>query len=541
MANEIERRPSDAAIFWSRLRRTPWRMLIGRAWRAQGRDAHMPLPERLEGAVYGHLCGDALGVPYEFSDPAAIAEVEWRGHGTYDQPPGTWSDDGALMLALLDSLLTVGFDTADQARRMLAWRDGGAYAPGGRVFDVGNATSQALQRLRSGAAPEEAGDVAAKGNGSLMRILPLPLVCRSADDEELVDKAIRASRVSHGSAEAQLACALYALIVRRLLQGAADRADVLDRSLASLRDILGRSGLPGSRESAPAPEAVAALDTFVAWPERRGGGRVVDSFWTAWECFKSADGYAATVRAAVRYGHDTDTTAAIAGGLAGAHFGVHDIPSAWRFGLRDRHLAQELADRLAETDASEWDGQPWQTSHRRPLRVDFMDLGGTDLATAGGRVGMTFLPGKRYLGYYTGPHWRDLVADAARLKELGVDILLLLVEDDELERCRATEVVDVLPAHGVELIRYPIADPRLPTDHAAYRRLLASLAERVREGATLGIACRGGLDRAGMTSACLLRESGLAADAAIGRVHAARRHTLTMPEQLRYVRGWPHA
>ena len=68
----------------------------------------MLLPERLTGAVYGHLVGDALGVPYEFEPATRIGEVTWRGHGTYDQPPGTWSDDGALMLALLDSLLTVG-------------------------------------------------------------------------------------------------------------------------------------------------------------------------------------------------------------------------------------------------------------------------------------------------------------------------------------------------------------------------------------------------------------------------------------------------
>ena len=499
----------------------------------------MLLPERLEGAVYGHLCGDALGVPYEFSQPDAIGEVEWRGHGTHAQPPGTWSDDGALMLALLDSLLTVGFDTADQARRALAWRDTGDYAPGRVVFDVGIATSQALHELRAGTSPEEAGGVSAKGNGSLMRILPLALVQRDVVDEALVDLAVRASRVTHGSAEAQIACALYVLIVRRMLRGDAERSAILEESVASLRGCLGQTGLPTSKESALPSEALAALEAFVAWPDRRGSGRVVDSFWSAWEAFSTADSYAATVLSAVRYGNDTDTTAAIAGGLAGAYFGVHDIPSGWRFGLRDRHIPQELADRLIETDTSEWDGTPWQTSHRRPLRVDFMDLGGTDLATHGGRVGMTFLPGKRYLGYYTGPHWRDLDADAARLRELGVDILLLLVEDRELERCRATEVADVLPGHDVELLRHPIADPRLPADDRAFRQLLVDLAGRVRDGATLAIACRGGLDRSGMTSACLLREAGLDADSAIDRVHAARRHTLTMPEQLRYVRAWP--
>ena len=170
-----------------------------------------------------------------------------------------------------------------------------------------------------------------------------------------------------------------------------------------------------------------------------------------------------------------------------------------------------------------------------------MDLAGSTLAGGGGRAGMTFLPGKRYLGYYSGPHWRDLDSDAAHLREQGVDVLLLLVEDHELERCRAADVTEVVPAHGVELVRHPIRDPLTPSNDGAYRRLLAGLAARVGDGATLAIACRGGLDRAGMTAACLLREAGLDADTAIARVHAARRHTLTMPDQLRYVQDWPHA
>lgn len=99
----------------------------------------MLLPERLEGAIYGHLCGDALGVPYEFRDSSEIVDVKWRGHGTHDQPAGTWSDDGALMLALLDSLLDKGFDTTDQGRRAVAWMDKGRYAVGGSVFDIGSA------------------------------------------------------------------------------------------------------------------------------------------------------------------------------------------------------------------------------------------------------------------------------------------------------------------------------------------------------------------------------------------------------------------
>jgi ADP-ribosylglycohydrolase len=520
------------------MRRTPWRTAMRQALRSRGRDGQMLLPDRLSGAIYGHLVGDALGVPYEFQPPERIGDVTWRGHGTHDQPMGTWSDDGALMLALLDSLLTAGFDTADQASRALAWQQTGSYAVGGTVFDIGSATASALSRLREGVAPEEAGAVEAKGNGSLMRILPLALVFREADDATLVTMASRASRVTHGSAESQLACALYVLVARRLLQGADDRTEALGEGRRSLRSILAESGLPGSREAAAPDAALLALDAFEAWPDRRGGGRVVDSFWSAWDAFEGATDYPSAVARAVRYGNDTDTTAAIAGGLAGLHWGQGGIPSAWHRGLRDRHIPQELADRLVETDDSEWDGTPWGTSRRRPLRVDPLDLSATTLA-GDGAAGMTFLPGKRYLGYYSGHHWRDLDSDAASLRAQGVDVLLLLVEDKELRRCQVTEIGEVLPSHGVELWRVPIVDFEVPRDGRAYRAAISDLAARVRAGSRIAIACRGGLDRTGMTAACLLREAGVSADEAIDRVHRARRHTLTLPNQLRYVKDWP--
>ncbi|MEO8107615.1 MAG: ADP-ribosylglycohydrolase family protein, partial [Actinomycetes bacterium] len=87
--------------------------------------------DAVRAAVYGHLVGDAIGVPYEFSAPDPNRIVELRGHGAHHQPPGTWSDDGALMLALLDSLASVGFDPEDQGRRALAWADAKAYTPDG--------------------------------------------------------------------------------------------------------------------------------------------------------------------------------------------------------------------------------------------------------------------------------------------------------------------------------------------------------------------------------------------------------------------------
>jgi ADP-ribosyl-[dinitrogen reductase] hydrolase len=176
------------------------------------------LADRLAGGVWGHLVGDALGVPYEFKPPSDIGDVVWGHTGTHHQPPGTWSDDGGLMLALLDSLLSVEFDTTDQGHRFLQWSHGKNYAPG-PPFDIGATTSHALRRLDAGVRAEEAGgrSVDDNGNGSLMRILPIALRSPDAPAADLVTMAMRSSAVTHGHARAGVACAVYCLLARGLL------------------------------------------------------------------------------------------------------------------------------------------------------------------------------------------------------------------------------------------------------------------------------------------------------------------------------------
>ena len=145
----------------------------------------MELSRRLAGAVWGHLIGDAVGVPYEFKAPEQISAVELTGGGSHGQPAGTWSDDGALMLALLDSLLSVGFDPQDQGRRALAWLVSRAYTPDGdQLFDVGMTTRTSLGRFAQGTPAVDAGGRGERdnGNGSLMRILPVALFDPSADE-----------------------------------------------------------------------------------------------------------------------------------------------------------------------------------------------------------------------------------------------------------------------------------------------------------------------------------------------------------------------
>jgi ADP-ribosyl-[dinitrogen reductase] hydrolase len=491
--------------------------------------------ERLEGAIWGHLVGDALGVPYEFRPPEAIGEVVFGAHGTHHQPPGTWSDDGALMLALLDSLVVwdgndgrsvVRFDLADQGRRIQRWFDDGACTPDGDGrFDVGNATRAAIDALRAGVPAEEAGSVLPNGlgNGSLMRILPVALAGRGQDDATLVRWAVAASGVTHGAPLARVACALYVLLAARLL-AAPDVPDAPAVALAGARDTL--------EAQLAATPLKGALDELLAWNRRTGGGHVADSLWSAWEAFEGADSYEAAVTRAVRFGHDTDTTAAIAGGLAGIRWGIDAIPAAWLAAMRGHDVAGPLVDRLLARAG-------WRTSTGSPLRVDWVPLAEVPgLASAPGAIGMTLLPGKRRDGY-SGPHWRDPVADARRLREVhGCDTFLLLVEDVDLAMSRAWATVPALEAAGIRVVRHPVPDLDVPRDPAAFRVTLDDVLARVRGGERVVVACRGGLGRTGTAVACLLVDGGVAPDEAIARVRAARPGTVERRIQEDFVRAW---
>jgi ADP-ribosylglycohydrolase len=289
--------------------------------------------------------GDAIGVPYEFTDADPRRVVELRGYGTHHQPPGTWSDDGALMLALLDSLVSVGFDPEDQGRRALAWADAKAYTPDGDgAFDIGGATSGALSRLRAGTPAIDAGgtDARDQGNGSLMRILPLALVSDAPDDATLVEQAHLASRVTHGHLNCQVTCALYVLVARTL-----------------------RHRPDGDPEAALAQSGDRLLAVYVRQPafegtlrgllahrssiKKPGGGWVLDSFWSAWGAFAAGSSYRDVIEHCVRLGLDTDTTAAIAGGLAGLRWGLDEahggIPREWLDGLRGKEIVEGILGR----------------------------------------------------------------------------------------------------------------------------------------------------------------------------------------------------
>jgi ADP-ribosyl-[dinitrogen reductase] hydrolase len=298
--------------------------------------------ERLEGGLLGLLMGDALGVPYEFHPPEeipAIGGIEMRppeGFAYKSAAPfGTWSDDGAQALCLMASLMDCGgLDLDDFGQRLVSWLGGGYMAVDSRPFDVGTQTSEALTLFKAGVPAEESGLRGERnnGNGSLMRVLPLALLWEGSD-ESLVNAAHRQSLITHAHPRSQACCALYCLWARRELEG---RGDAWNLAVKRLREIYGESG-----------EFRRELDDNICPerpPEKLGQGYVVSCLLSAKIACEEKD-YESVVRRAISFGNDTDTTACVAGGIAGIRYGVQGLPDRWWQDLRGKSIVVPLIER----------------------------------------------------------------------------------------------------------------------------------------------------------------------------------------------------
>lgn len=299
----------------------------------------MNLHDRYHGCLLGLACGDAVGTTVEFERRGAFPPVtDMTGGGPFDLQPGQWTDDTSMALCLATSLVEqAAFDARDQMERYVRWWQEGYLSSTGRCFDIGNTTSAALSRyLRTRDPFAGSTDPHSAGNGSLMRLAPIPLFYY-ADPAAAIHYAGESSRTTHAAAQCIDACRFFAALLVKALAGHSKDA------------ILAPPYFPPGSPPAlnPAIQAIADGD-FHTKPRAsiRGDGYVVHSLEAALWCFHTTNNFRDAILTAVNLGDDADTTAAICGQLAGAVYGVGGIPPQWLAKLTLRAEIETLADRL---------------------------------------------------------------------------------------------------------------------------------------------------------------------------------------------------
>lgn len=307
--------------------------------------------------LLGVAVGDALGVPVEFTPREQLRHnpvTGMRGWGTHGQPAGTWSDDSSLTFCLAESLC-IGYDLHDLASRFVDWKQKGYWSAHGRVFDIGIATSAAIGELARGVNPVLAGgrDEDSNGNGSLMRILPLVAHLRFLPIGHRFDSVREVSSLTHAHIRSVIACFLYTEFALQLLAGKLPGAAIRYLRTEVLRFLQTNPLCPGAELRhfhrilfipAENSDQVAVEDEAV--DQIRGSGYVVSSLEASLWCLFDTNSYESAVLAAVNLGDDTDTTAAITGGLAGLVYGSESIPGEWLSVLARRADITDLATRL---------------------------------------------------------------------------------------------------------------------------------------------------------------------------------------------------
>ncbi len=345
----------------------------------------IPTLDQIRAMIFGLAIGDALGVPVEFQRREALDVMPvtgMRANGTHGQPAGTWSDDTSMTLAAMESIARLGdVDYDDIMKNFVRWETEAAFTATDETFDVGGATSKALRRFREGVSALECGGTGEhdNGNGGLMRILPFCayIVAMCGWDEwfsalDLVD----ASSLTHAHPRSLVACRIYAVVacslfyvsrgyeVHECIEAALDDAKWEFMDDDDYKAFTEKTGWefysPEGGEFTAEPDdsiparcvreaketysrlLAFAADNLPPRDEIRSSGYVVDTLEAAIWCLLSTDDYRSAVLEAVNLGSDTDTTAAVAGGLAGLAYGMDAIPEEWLAALKKRDEIEKL-------------------------------------------------------------------------------------------------------------------------------------------------------------------------------------------------------
>ena len=315
------------------------------------------ISDKIKAVVLGHAIGDALGVPVEFCYREELKKnpvTDMIGFGSYDVPAGSWSDDTSMSLCTLESLAKGKIDYNDIMNNFGKWYYNNEFTPTGNTFDVGTTCSFAIHNYhKANCTIETCGldEEMANGNGSLMRIHPMALFtfAKGMSLGKSLDAIYKTSALTHAHPRSKLGCGIYSMLLWKLLKSPSkeEAAKELENTYVFYDG--------GARVSEKEYDHYSELSHFdfaykASLLEKTeddivGSGYIVDALEAALWCLLTTDSYNECVLKAVNLGDDTDTTAAIAGGLAGALYGLDAIPEEWLVKLKRRDYIEDMCER----------------------------------------------------------------------------------------------------------------------------------------------------------------------------------------------------
>jgi len=258
------------------------------------------------------------------------------GGGVFKLNAGEWTDDTSMALCLAESLIECdNFSPEDQMQRYCRWWREGYLSSTGDCFDIGVTVTQALSRFEQTGEPYSGSiDPYTAGNGSLMRLAPIPMRYGHDMDNALIYAEL-SSKTTHGALESILACQFATYLTITLLNGI-DKQTAIKQTISWATDFFGNT-----TESINEVFTGSFINKHKS--QIKGSGYVVQSLEAALWAFYKGENFKQTILLAANLGDDADTTAAIAGQFAGACYGVDGIPSAWLTKLVMKNQLESMA------------------------------------------------------------------------------------------------------------------------------------------------------------------------------------------------------
>ncbi|PWN68682.1 ADP-ribosylglycohydrolase family protein [Chryseobacterium phosphatilyticum] len=307
------------------------------------------MENKVKAGIFGVCIGDALGVPVEFKSRDYLKRfpvINMQEFGSHQQPKGTWSDDSSLTFCLAEEL-TKGYDLEKIGQSFVKWVKYGHWTAHGRLFDIGGTTRETIGRLIKGESARFSGNIFEEdnGNGSLMRILPLAFYLKDEENPEKLYQTVKeVSTITHGHFRSVFACLIYVIFAIQLIKNKNKTEaytsmqeivlEYAEKQWFSLSEIELFQRILKNDISNYSEDKIAS------------GGYVLHSLEASLWCFLNSDCYSEAVLKAVNLGEDTDTTAAITGGLAGIYYGFENIPKEWIDVLVRKDDIEVLCDKL---------------------------------------------------------------------------------------------------------------------------------------------------------------------------------------------------